>query len=739
MAPDDFLGVHLQQSGSERPAFLEVFNLVGERSVATGFVLRLHGGAGRHGGKEVKKSYRAYFRRVYGDRRLYHPIIPEAGVKDFDKLVLRANFNDGRSYGSYIRDQVVRDLHRDMGALSSSGSWYVLFINSVSHGVFNVVERMDEEFFTSHLGPGQYDIIKTGDTVLSGTRKGVDKLRNFISSTDFSNQANFEELARRVDIDNFTSYVILNLWILNLDWPHNNWYAARRVPNGKWIFLCWDSEWGLGGGPYGPAVDPYAFIDSGGAYGHSLIRKLFFALIGNPDYNEYYQKEVRRYLNTTLLPENALRHIHHHRDTIAADIEHEFETRGYDKEQWHSQIAKIEKIIKNCGGFFQEYTDEYFSYKTSPIIEDRVAVIEGEDGRRYVVYRATDGQLHEISISSDGSCEQDSPISVLANAPPAAGSPNAYFLGRGSRRVLYRGVSGHLHELSRAVVGADAGGWHHTNLTTQLDIPVASCDPSVVVFDGVPHIVYVDRTARLREIWFDEQWWQHPLPAAPRPADGVVISRSGSALHVTYQTMFGAACEQTLRLPTTGPHRRSWAPRLIHRLPAAGKPIGFSKDGKRHIIFRVAEKWPSREPFVFDWIERRQPGYQQYQGPRNTLVRAWDNGERFPRLEPIGKLTSRVVGNPCAVHDTKHERHYLAFRDTNGHVQEVTLNKGSWQLTDSTVLAGGAPAAGEPSGLVFALNGSRYYVCRGREGHLHELCFDGSWSHRDLGVAAAPK
>ena len=55
---------------------------------------------------------------------------------------------------------MIRDLHRDMGALSSSGSWYVLLINSVSHGVFNVVERMDEEFFASHLGPGQYDIIR---------------------------------------------------------------------------------------------------------------------------------------------------------------------------------------------------------------------------------------------------------------------------------------------------------------------------------------------------------------------------------------------------------------------------------------------------------------------------------------------------------------------------------------------------------------------------------------------------
>ena len=98
-----------------------------------------------------------------------------------------------------------------MGALSSSGSWYVLLVNATSHGVFNVVERMDEEFFISHLGPGQYDVIKTGDTVLSGTRQGWGELRNFISSTDFSKRSNFEELSRRVDIENFTLYVILNL------------------------------------------------------------------------------------------------------------------------------------------------------------------------------------------------------------------------------------------------------------------------------------------------------------------------------------------------------------------------------------------------------------------------------------------------------------------------------------------------------------------------------------------------
>ncbi|MCH2327573.1 MAG: lamin tail domain-containing protein, partial [Rhodospirillales bacterium] len=89
MKPADFLEVHLQSSargrGSERPAFLEIFNPDGERVAATGFGFRLHGGAGRRGGLDIKKSYRAYFRGIYGDRRVDHPIIPEAGVKEFDK------------------------------------------------------------------------------------------------------------------------------------------------------------------------------------------------------------------------------------------------------------------------------------------------------------------------------------------------------------------------------------------------------------------------------------------------------------------------------------------------------------------------------------------------------------------------------------------------------------------------------------------------------------------------------
>ena len=98
MKPEDFYEVHMRSSAtgrsSERTSHMEIFNTKGKRKVSTGFGLRLHGGFSRRGDFKAKKSYRAYFRDVYGSPKLKYNIIPMAGVKDFDKLILRANGND---------------------------------------------------------------------------------------------------------------------------------------------------------------------------------------------------------------------------------------------------------------------------------------------------------------------------------------------------------------------------------------------------------------------------------------------------------------------------------------------------------------------------------------------------------------------------------------------------------------------------------------------------------------------
>ncbi|MCH9014633.1 MAG: CotH kinase family protein, partial [Gemmatimonadetes bacterium] len=118
------------------------------------------GGAGRGGGFETKKAYKVYFRGTYGDKKLNYPIIPETEVDVFDKLVLRSGFNDSyrtSSRSNYLRDELIRDLHDDMGALAGHGSWCVLFVNMKFRGLYNIVERMDEEFASSYFEDEDWD------------------------------------------------------------------------------------------------------------------------------------------------------------------------------------------------------------------------------------------------------------------------------------------------------------------------------------------------------------------------------------------------------------------------------------------------------------------------------------------------------------------------------------------------------------------------------------------------------
>ena len=743
MKPEEFVEVHMRSTAtgheSERAAFLELFTSEGERAVATGFGFRLHGGAGRRGDLQKKKSYRTYFRKSYGKGRVDYPVIPTAEVEDFDKLVLRSNSNDRAPHGSNIRDQVIRDVHRDMGSLAADGWWYVLLINSKSRGIYNVTERMDEEFFASHLGPGEYDVIKTGETLLSGTKEGWNELRNFVRSTSFSDDTNFEELARRVDIKEFTSYVIVNLCLQNFDWPGNNWYGARRVPDGKWIFLCWDSEWGLGyrhsgvdAHLYGTHTDPYGFMDSGGGANYGLISTLFRAMLENPGYRQYYQQQVREHLQGALTTENIMQHVHRHRDAIATEMKHEFETRNYNLEQWNRQLAQIELFANYAPKTFLARTEEYFSSRAVPSGNNRLAFTEAEDGSRQVVYRTEKGQLHESISSADASTVTNTIVSLPPNVPPAAGRPSVYTRIPGERHLLYRGDDNHLHDLLMPAAGDKDAAWQHTNLTELLSQPVARCDPSVTVVDGVPHIVYVGQDSMTHELWYDDAWHHHPLPFIPRPASDVVITSSPGALHVNYRTIFGVPCEQTLSKEAAANGQRNWSHRIYHRLPAKGQPLGVNVGGRRRLIYQVAEKWPIYEPFVFRWHARREPGYQKYESGRNRLVQVWRSGKRYHEIQTIGELLPSVVGNPSLLHDAERKQQYLVYCNAEGHLLEATFRQGSWKVINITELAWAPPSSGEPSGLISAVNGARYYVFRGRDGNLHEVRFDSNWSHHLL-------
>ena len=734
MIPEDFYEVHMRSSatgrGSERASHMELFNTKGNRKVSTGFGLRLHGGAGRRGDFKTKKSYRAYFRDVYGSPKVKYNIIPSADVKDFDKLVLRANANDRAPGGSYIRDQLMRDLHKDMGGLTSNGAWYKLYVNGLHYGVYNVVERMDEEFVASHTGKGKFDIMKTGNTILSGTRDGWNELDRFVTANDFSRPEKYQELKRLVDVEDFTAYMIVNLWGQNYDWPHNNWYATRRLPDGRWRFMCWDSEWGIRGGPYKPDTSSYAFIDSGGAYGFNTQRRMFIALLGNPEYRDYYQSEVRRHLAGALSEKNVLRRTHELRDAIASEVEHEYRVRKYNVETWHRKIGEVEEFGRVAGENFRRWTEGYFAYRNKPVSNPGMARLQNKAGYQHIIHRNSKGAWQEL-VAAPGS--EKWVTAALPLSPPAVGRPAVYALGADERRLVYRATDGHLHELSGPSDVWKNIAWARQNLTQKLGLPKAAADPSVVVANGVPHVIYVDKTGRVHELWFDGKWRHFHLPAMPLAEGGAVASLDGSTLRVIYRSMYGVPYEQSLELGSATPDQRPWRTDGVHRLPALGQPLGLTVNGRREAVMLAARAWPREAPYVFDWNERRRvPGYRTYEGKRNTLVYATEIGQRFKDLISIDHTTDELAGAFALVSNPERSRHYLAYRDTKGIIRESVHRGKNWTATESYEPDAAPPAKGDPIGWVDGKNGNRHYLYQDVKGDVHELTFDGKWTHKAL-------
>ena len=439
MAPVEFEQMQLDQTArgrrSERAAFLEIFDASVRRELGTGIGLRLHGGAGRAGDFGTKKSYRAYFRREYGDSALEYPLFRDVPVSTyithFERLVLRANFNDAFRTGSeaaLIRDQVARDLFAGMGQLVARGTWYHLFVDMQYRGLYNVVERIDARFFASHashLG-SEWDVIKSGNNVQDGDALAWNDFRRFVREGDFGDPAELAELAGRIDLDNFADYMVMQLWSQNEDWPQNNWYAARaRRPGARWRFLCWDMEHAMGRFPRGAGEDTFAHVLG---RPQAAAAGVFIALLASRNWQNEFLDRFEERLDSTLSTESVLEHIEAQVAAVSPGIQEELRFVGATREIWMANLETMREFARSRPDALRRLVyahDELNVPRILSVRPDRVVLgadpvrvtLEGKGlaGVERVVVGGV--ELDELTVSSD------TEVGLLLRRGPAWSGP----------------------------------------------------------------------------------------------------------------------------------------------------------------------------------------------------------------------------------------------------------------------------------------------------------------------------
>jgi hypothetical protein len=343
-------------------------------------------------------------------------------------------------------------------------------------------------------------------------------------------------------------------------------------------------------------------------------------------------------------------------------------------------------------------------------------------GTQHVIYNDFDaaqgsrGHIHELWWEPGGSTHHKD-LTDTADAPLAGSFPTGYvFASERTQHVIYQqrtlpfGSGGHIHEL-----WWENGDPNHNNLTANAGVP-----PSALALPSVPtgyafeaertqHVFYSGVDNHLHELWWRSGSTPHhgvltavtgdpPAPLALGSPSAYVF-KAQRTQHVVYQGTDKHIHEfwWTIGGPT---HHNPLTARIGAPL-AGGQPIGyiFDAQGTQHVVY-VGEDQHIHELW-------------------------WDSNWHHNDLTAAtGAPLARLNGIPTGyVFDAQGTQHVVY--ESEGHIHELWWDSSGWHYdkdhNDLTAVTGAPAALSNPSGYVFAAQGTQHVIYNSIDHHIVEL------------------
>lgn len=327
--PPDPANYNMRGRESERDIYLEVFEPDGTVVVSQNAGLRIYGGWSR---ANLQKSIRLFARKAYDqeNNKFCYEFFPNKRaangdgtiLRNFKRLVLRNAGNDN-AHG-FIRDELFQTLagqagFRDYQAVRPSA----LFINGNYQGHLWLHEVYEDEYFEEHYGDytGHFEILEGGETFKAAEEDGsnsyaITDYEEAYSYTyeDLTDDAVYNKLREVIDVENYLEYYAYQIYLLNEDWPHNNYRTYRyyvaegeeygEAPfDGKWRYMLHDIDFTFGIYGTSPWTDNLKkYVNKSGDVNKEA--PLFSQLLSREDCREFFVTRTLDFINGALAPNN---------------------------------------------------------------------------------------------------------------------------------------------------------------------------------------------------------------------------------------------------------------------------------------------------------------------------------------------------------------------------------------------------------------------------------------------------
>ncbi len=356
-------------SGSEWeiPADIQVFEN-GKAEYSAGVGVRINGNYTR---AKFQKSLRIYAR---SESKLEYAFIP--GLEDvdggeiasFDKLILRNGGNDNNHL--FIRDAIIQDLCKDRAAGIQGYEPCILFINGEFWGLYNIRERVDENYFKSHYHVDKKNLTILKNSDISGLEELSKEFRKFCewgASADMTNADNYAKVLDTIDVEGLMDMIAVETYVNNNDfaanglhnyqiWRTNTVDKSNPYSDGKWRFMLNDLDMSSNIYSAEETSPQYDLLNNMNAEESSFF-SLFYNLLNNEDFRtEFYARYVEiatNNLSAERVSEKADEYAALCKDAISDTYKRFHKWRNYDEE-----MQKFKDFFNERPEYALKYLDE---------------------------------------------------------------------------------------------------------------------------------------------------------------------------------------------------------------------------------------------------------------------------------------------------------------------------------------------------------------------------------------------
>jgi len=233
------------------------------------------------------RSFKLKSNKVFdGKNHFDYSFFPQKPYIRSKAILLRNGGNDLWEHNARFMDPALETVIQRSGIDLDLQSYVpvIEYVNGECRGVLNLREPNNDKFVYANWGYGDEEIDMCENfSFTNGNAQVLNRL--FGLGANINSEGAYEEVCRLLDIDEFTNYMAVELFLGNDDWPDNNIKAYRSKDDGRFRFVSFDLDYAFALRYDTQNDNPFTFFAS---FSSMQFVNFFLNLLANDQYRRKF-------------------------------------------------------------------------------------------------------------------------------------------------------------------------------------------------------------------------------------------------------------------------------------------------------------------------------------------------------------------------------------------------------------------------------------------------------------------